>query len=676
VNILIFSNFRALQLKFVIIPLLLLAFGRVEAQTPTCTGGLGDPIVDITFGSGVGYGPALAPGITNMTYIANTCPEDGYYTIVHSTTGCYGGTWLNVTSDHTGNPNGYFMLINASYQPSDFYVQTISGLCAGTTYQFAAWILNMAAVTGQILPNITFTIQKTDGTVLQQDNTGNIPALTTVTWVQYAFYFNLPPGIDTVVLRMTNNASGGIGNDLALDDITFRAAGPLIQPSVVGYPTDTVTFCQPNATSLGFNATVENCYPTAVYQWQQSVDSGGSWTDVPGAITATYTLPPAGPGYDEYRLTVAQTGNIGISSCEVASPPIVVNVIATPAPAVTIAGSVDSSCAGMPVQFTATPDSGGPGPAYQWMVDGVGVGSGGPTYTTSGLSSSDVVSCMMTSDAACVLNPVVVSNQLSVTVTSIPVTGVSISGSANGICQDSVVDFVATPSNGGAAPVYQWTVNGSAAGSDSAVFTDARLNNGDVVSCTMMSSLTCAMPVAAQPITMVVYPLPVIGLTPDTVIAGGSSLQLTPSIGGDIGSYSWSPATGLDNPGIADPVATPEGSTTYRLTVVTTNGCKASAAEVVGVFYRLAMPGAFTPNGDGRNDVFRVPPSVPVAVNRLAVYDRLGACVYSGEGAGAAWDGRFDGRPQPAGVYVWELEYVNPLTGRAEMAKGTVVLVR
>ena len=72
-----------------------------------------------------------------MTYIANACPEDGYYTIVHSTTGCYSGTWLNVTSDHTGNPNGYFMLINASYQPSDFYVQTISGLCAGTTYQFA-----------------------------------------------------------------------------------------------------------------------------------------------------------------------------------------------------------------------------------------------------------------------------------------------------------------------------------------------------------------------------------------------------------------------------------------------------------------------------------------------------------------------------------------------------------
>lgn len=622
----------------------------------------------------MGYGGALAAGITNMTYTSNQCPNDGYYTIVHSSSGCFGGSWLNVLSDHTGNPNGYFMLINASYQPSDFYVQTITGLCPGTTYQFAAWILNMVSEPGEILPNITFNIEKTDGTVLGTYNTGDIPEASN--WVQYGLYFNTPPGIETVVLRMTNNASGGNGNDLGLDDITFRAAGPTVQTFITGFASDTILLCQPDTQTLRMNATVENCYPTAAYQWQQSLDSGVTWTDIPGDTLANFARKPSAPGYYEYRLTVAQAGNIGLTYCKVASAAVVVNVVATPLPAVTITASPDSSCAGMSVVFTATPDSGGAGPVYQWLFNGVNTGSGGPAYTSASLSSNDVITCIMTSNAVCVLDPVVVSNPLSVVVTAIPATGVVVGASANNICQDSNVIFTATPSNGGVAPTYQWEVNGVAASGSSAIFSDAILNNGDVISCTMQSSLTCASPVAAPPVTMIVYPLPVIQLTPDTVIEGGRSLQLNPQVSGSISAYQWSPGKWLDDPGVADPISTPVGTITYRLTVVTTDGCVSTAEEKVGVYYRLAMPAAFTPNGDGRNDVFRLPPSVPVEIRLLAVYNRLGARLYSGSGAGAGWDGTFGGQLQPSGTYVWVLVYKNPLTREVESAKGVVELVR
>lgn len=662
--------------KSVLIICLLAAVG---AAAQTCTGGLGDPIVDITFGQGAGPGPALAPGITNLTFQSGGCPEDGYYAIVNHVSGCYAPTWWNVGQDHTGNQSGYFMLVNASYQPSDFFVDTVKGLCPGTNYQFGAWIMNIVSVPNEIEPNITFRIEKTDGTVLQTYSTGNIPYISSPTWVQSAFYFTTPPGASTVVLRMTNNAPGGIGNDLCLDDITFRAAGPSVQAVITGYPTDTVSVCANLQPTLALAATVESCYPSQLEQWQQSTDGGSTWADIMGAVGNSWSRGPTGPGNYIYRLAVAQSGNLGNSTCQVVSPPIAVDILPVPAPGVAISDSSLSVCAGAMVKFTATPVDGGTKPSYQWAVDGQPAGNGTSSFDSSFSTAGVAVACTMTSNAACALNPVVQSNVLSLTVIPIPPTAVSIAASATQICQDSVVTFTATPVNGGAAPSFQWQVNGenAGAGSHSAVFPDGALQNGDVVNCILTGSLTCSLPVAAAvPITMTIYPLPVIVMDSAVIIAGGSSVQLQPVISGDIASLNWTPATGLSDAIIAAPVAAPVVTTAYTLNVTTVNGCKASATEKVEVYYDLKMPGGFTPNGDGHNDVFRVPPSVPVVLHRLAVYNRQGALVFYTSDVGAGWDGTFDGRMQPAGAYVWLVEFVNPVTKGVETRKGVVVLVR
>jgi gliding motility-associated-like protein len=663
-------------MKFVALFAIILFSLSQGAKAQSCTGGLGDPIVNITFGKGSGPGGALAPGITNLTWQQGGCPSDGYYAIVGQTAGCFGDTWITVPSDHTGD-GGYFMLINASFDPSDFYVQQIDGLCTGTSYQFAAWVLNMAARTDQIRPNITFTIEKTDGTVLQSYTTGDIQPATYVKWVQYGFFFNTPPGISSVVIRMTNNAPGGTGNDLALDDITFRAAGPAIQASIAGYADDNVTLCQPDVRVLTLQATVENCYPSAVYQWQQSIDGGTTWSDIPGATNTSWPRPPTIPGVYQYRLAVAQSGNGGASSCEVVSTPITVTVLATPAPAVTIASASSQLCAGAPAVFTATSVDGGGAPVFQWKVNGQDAGTGTTTYTSSSLASTDVVSCEMTSDAACTINPSVASNDLSVDVIPIPVTSVAIAASATDICADSVVTFTATPGNGGGMPVYQWEIDGNIIDSAGPVLTYGHFSDGDIVSCTMTGSLTCSPPVTSpEPIRMTVRPLPVITLTPDTVIAGGQTIRLSPLVSGDIMTWAWSPATALSDVSSPDPVATPVSSTSYHLSVVSTAGCRASASELVEVFYEVQLPGAFSPNGDGRNDVFRIPPSIAIHLHGLVVYNRWGALLFSTADSGAGWDGTFHGRPQPAGVYVWEVEYDNPLTRKVEGRRGTVVLVR
>src|SRR5437867_856104 len=90
-----------------------------------CQGSLGDPIINITFGNGANPGAPLSAATTSYQYASNDCPNDGFYTVRNNTLNCFNSTWHTVNNDHTGDANGYFMLINASVQPGAFYLDTV-----------------------------------------------------------------------------------------------------------------------------------------------------------------------------------------------------------------------------------------------------------------------------------------------------------------------------------------------------------------------------------------------------------------------------------------------------------------------------------------------------------------------------------------------------------------------
>jgi len=108
-----------------------------------CTGTFGEPVGKITFGAGVGPGPALESSSTGYFNDPIGCPNDKFYSIINKRSpGCQREAWHRVEQDHTGNPKGYMMPVNADdLGAGDFYVQTIRGLCAGTTYDFGAYIV-------------------------------------------------------------------------------------------------------------------------------------------------------------------------------------------------------------------------------------------------------------------------------------------------------------------------------------------------------------------------------------------------------------------------------------------------------------------------------------------------------------------------------------------------------
>ena len=264
-----------------------------------------------------------------------------------------------------------------------------------------------------------------------------------------------------------------------------------------------------------------------------------------------------------------------------------------------------------------------------------------------------------------------VTNCLSVS------TSVSIAPSATAICSGTQVIFTATPVNGGAKPSYQWQVNATSVGTDNAIFTTNGLANGDVVTCILTSSFSCTVPTASQnQVVMTVGTNPTVILMPDTIIGAGQTVVLRADVTGPVTSYQWTPAIGLDDPYKAAPVAAPPTTTTYQLLVATDDHCTATGKVTVGVFRGVAMPGAFTPNGDGKNDLFRIPSSLTVKIRSFGVYDRLGTKVFYSSNSAVGWDGSSGGRPQPAGTYVWFLEYDDPLTGKVTQVRGTVILVR
>ena len=161
---------------------------------------------------------------------------------------------------------------------------------------------------------------------------------------------------------------------------------------------------------------------------------------------------------------------------------------------------------------------------------------------------------------------------------------------------------------------------------------------------------------------------------PDIIAASGQSVQLQASGGL---SYEWTPATGLSNAFINNPIATLTSDQTYTLKALTPQGCESYDQVTVKIYKgpEIYVPSAFTPNGDGKNDVLR---ALPVGISKFeyfTLYNRYGQKVFSTEDYSKGWDGAFKGAQQNAGVYVWMASAID-FRGNKMFRKGTFVLIR
>jgi gliding motility-associated-like protein len=172
---------------------------------------------------------------------------------------------------------------------------------------------------------------------------------------------------------------------------------------------------------------------------------------------------------------------------------------------------------------------------------------------------------------------------------------------------------------------------------------------------------------------------PKVGLPADTLIVKNQPLQLNAAdlSGSGITNYTWSPPTGLNDPFIKNPIAITDKDIMYRLDVSTAAGCKGTTYIIVKVYDKadIYVPSAFTPGGNGLNDLFR---AIPVGMREfhfLTVFNRWGQMVFTTTDFKKGWDGAVATKDQATNVYVWIAEAVD-YKGNLVRKKGTVTLIR
>lgn len=178
---------------------------------------------------------------------------------------------------------------------------------------------------------------------------------------------------------------------------------------------------------------------------------------------------------------------------------------------------------------------------------------------------------------------------------------------------------------------------------------------------------------AQDSVTITRNPVPEVMIQPaEITIRVREQIQLQAS---GAKTYRWIPSRWLNNASAADPIVSPEMSASYMVIGTNEYGCVDSAMATVHVDERIFLPDAFTPNGDGRNDVFRINNFGYIGVQVFNIYNRWGQKIYETNDGTRGWDGTYNGKPADVGTYYYHIRLAMR-DGTVTVLKGEVVLVR
>ena len=662
----------------------------LTSNSPVCEGG--QLIVSATAVTGITYSIQSQTGFGSANYIYT---KDAVFDNV---TSAYASQWYATSMDTYGciSPVSAYLpvVINPGGKDSVSIAGSANAICTGVNVTFAATPVN-----GGAIPVYQWQ--------LNGSNAGtNSPTFSSTTLVNN----------DVVTCVMTTSNTCASPSKVTSDPITMVVHQP---------PTPVLTSNSP--VCEGGQLIVSATAVTGItYSIQSQTGFGSaSYIYTKDAVFDNVTSAYASQWY------ATSMDTYGCISAVSAYLPVVINPSGKDS--VSIAASAVNICSNTAVTFTATPVNGGTSPLYQWKLNGQNAGTNSATYSNSALANNDQISCVLTSNAACLTQSTATSNIITMTVQSGTAPSFTAIGpyclnavapdlppqSSNGISgtwkpaavNTSVVGqatYTFTPSGGSCTAPVPVVITILPAGAtptfaaigpycQNAVAPDLPPQSSNGISGKWSpSSLSTATPGTitytftpdasqcgvSSPVNVdiKITPLPIVKTGPDQTITAGETVGLTATVTGisqaEIQSYQWSPPDGLSSSSIAEPQASPAATTIYTLTVTSDAGCKASNSTTINVQARvlppLGIPNAFSPNGDGVNDTWVITNISYYPDAQVSVFNRYGHLIYQTQGAYTPWDGNYDGKKVPFGTYY----YIIDTKKNTKKISGSLIILR
>lgn len=359
----------------------------VPAITPPCLN-LTSVLYTQTFGAGTGLVAAIpAPVVPPIVFLPTgsslytssvTQPlATERYTITNDAYNANNANFLHIT-DHTGNANGRMLVVNADAASTTMYRASFySSTCANQQYSlsfYAAFPGNANYETvcnafgGFRFPRIKMRIREgVSGLIITETSTADI---TTSTWQQYGLRFLAPASYTQLIIELINDAPGGCGNDVLIDDIQFGSCDPTPVVNI-----NTISGCIGQTATFTSSLSDPTALPgTKEYQWQVAPAAAGPWANIAGATAATYIINPVLVAHTGkyYRVLVAATGNIGNVNCRFASPAILLVAKYPSVDPTSASKNKDNICAGIAVTLSQVGGTLGTNASWEWFSGSCG----------------------------------------------------------------------------------------------------------------------------------------------------------------------------------------------------------------------------------------------------------------------------------------------------------------